>query len=120
MASLGDWHLRRRAVQHLVGLHRRGCRCHHAGWVFLPIQGCFRSVQLRGGRQGSRDGREHRAAAHRRDAEELRGAARLPGQDEVHQDAQEPPDVQERLGVSAEGVRPIPVWLAVAEAAPFC
>ena len=120
MAWLGGWDLRRRAVQHRAGLHHRDCRCHPVGWVFLPVQGCCRGVQLRGGRQGSRAAREHRAAVHRRDAEELRGAVRLLGQDGVHPDAQETPDVQEHLGVSAEGVPPIPVWLAAAEAAPFC
>ena len=56
----------------------------------------------------------------RLDAEGIRSAARLPGPDGVHQDAQEHPVVQVHLGVSAEGVPPIPVWLAVAEAAPFC
>lgn len=61
-----------------------------------------------------------RVAAHRQAAEGLPGAAHLLGQDGVRQDAQEHPDVQVRLGVSAEGVPPIPVWPAVAEAAPFC
>ena len=61
-----------------------------------------------------------RVAEHRQAAAGLPAVAPLLGQDGVRQDAQEPPDVQVRLGVSAEGVPPIPVWLAVAAAAPFC
>ena len=41
----------------------------------------------------SRAAREHRAAEHRRDAEELRGAVRLLGQDGVHPDVQDHRDV---------------------------
>ena len=61
----------------------------------------------------SRDVRVLRGAAHPQDAEGLRGAVRLQGQDGLHQ------DVQEHLGVSAEGVLLILVWPAVAEAALF-
>ena len=120
MAWQADCQQRRRAVHRRAGLHHRDCRCHHGELVSQPAPGGCRAFRPQGGRQESQGGRGLRAVANRLDAEGIRSAARLPGPDGVHQDAQEHPVVQVHLGVLAGDGPLIPVGLAAAEVAQFC